>query len=343
MAIPAYNELYVNNARTTMATMLDFAVNYKHEQIDLFFAEFITSGIARMFGLGDPAIIMGKTGIDLYYDVKKQYIGNEFINYQSINRSPEFWLGSYLAFSQWYLNRTFQEITFAVSLSEMLSWYSTDHEADVVRFADKLELRIIQSNNNLKTIRNRNGLSQSALANLSGVGLRNIQMFEQGKNDISKAQNNTLAALSRRLNCDQQDLVQIIDFKQKLISDYEKNLRELNQLQAQLEQSKIIRSYINQFPYNDIAYYQNNYYGNRKLVNNNFNEFWKYQAQQQIENEKMREVARNQIQQQADLVASLSDNKTLQMTTDAFGLLNSKNIFEAAYRVLSIINNATKK
>ena len=88
MAIPAYNELYLNNARTTMATMLDFAVNYKHEQIDLFFAEFITSGIARMFGLGDPAIIMGKTGIDLYYDVKKQ----------SINRSPEFWLGSYLAF-----------------------------------------------------------------------------------------------------------------------------------------------------------------------------------------------------------------------------------------------------
>ena len=343
MAIPAYNELYVNNARSTMATMLDFAVNYKNEQIDLFFAEFITSGIARMFGLGDPAIIMGKTGIDLYYDVKKRYVDNSFVNYQSINRSPEFWLGSYLAFAQWYLNRTFQEITFAVSLSEMLSWYNTDHEADVIRFADKLESRIIQSNNNLKTIRNRNGLSQSALANLSGVGLRNIQMFEQGKNDISKAQNNTLAALSRRLNCEQQDLVQTIDFKQKLISDYKKNLRELNQLQAQLELSKIIMSYINQFPYNDIAYYQNNYYANRRQINNNFNEFWKYQAQQQIEDEKKRELVRNQIQQQADLVALLSNNKTLQITTDTFGLLNSKNIFEATYRVLSIINTATKK
>lgn len=168
-------------------------------------------------------------------------------------------------------------------------------------------------------------------------------MFEQGKNDISKAQNNTLAALSRKLNCDQQDLVQTIDFKQKLITDYEKNLRELNPLQAQLEQSKIIRSYINQFPYNDIAYYQNNYYANRRQVNNNFNEFWKYQAQQQIEDEKKRELVRNQIQQQADLVALLSNNKALQITTDTFGLLNSKNIFEATYRVLSIINTVTKK
>ena len=44
MAIPAYNELYVNNARTTMATMLDFAVNYKHEQIDLFFIKWIPDG-----------------------------------------------------------------------------------------------------------------------------------------------------------------------------------------------------------------------------------------------------------------------------------------------------------
>ena len=44
MEIHAYNEAYLDNAMVTMATMLDYAVNEKHEHID---SPFITREIVH--------------------------------------------------------------------------------------------------------------------------------------------------------------------------------------------------------------------------------------------------------------------------------------------------------
>ena len=226
MGIHAYNELYLNNARNTLGTMLDYAVNFMGENIDMFFAKFITSGIADNFGFGNPTFITGKTGVDLFLDVQRMYgqTYNYIAPYMTTNRSPEYWTGHYLAYAQWFLNVAFRDITFAVPISEIRSWYYTDHEADVMRFTDKIWNRILKANDNLKLIRNRMGLSQSELANLSGVNIRNIQLFEQGKNDISKAQYNTLNSLARTLNCREQDFVQTIDLKQRFLN----NLKKIN-------------------------------------------------------------------------------------------------------------------
>lgn len=45
------------------------------------------------------------------------------------------------------------------------------------------------------------GLSQSKLAKLADVKLRSIQMYEQRKNDINKAQGETLYKLAKVLIC----------------------------------------------------------------------------------------------------------------------------------------------
>lgn len=63
--------------------------------------------------------------------------------------------------------------------------------------------------NNLKTLREASGLSQSGLAELSGVSFRMIQHYEQGVKDINKAQGITLYKLARALNCSIENLLQI--------------------------------------------------------------------------------------------------------------------------------------
>ena len=49
-------------------------------------------------------------------------------------------------------------------------------------------------------------LTQLALSEKSGVSLRSIQMYEQRKKDINKAQVNTLISLSKTLGCSVEDL-----------------------------------------------------------------------------------------------------------------------------------------
>lgn len=68
---------------------------------------------------------------------------------------------------------------------------------------------------NLQTIRKAAALSQSALAEKSGVSVRMIQFYEQGVKDINKAQAITLLNIARVLN------VSIEDIMEKVSADNE--------------------------------------------------------------------------------------------------------------------------
>ena len=59
----------------------------------------------------------------------------------------------------------------------------------------------------LKKMRIKNGLSQSGLAEASGVPLRTIQQYEQRQKDLAKARAEYLIALSRVLGCDPSRLI----------------------------------------------------------------------------------------------------------------------------------------
>ena len=65
-----------------------------------------------------------------------------------------------------------------------------------------------EGDSKLKRIRESRGLSQSELAEQSGINVRNIQMYEQRVNNIDKAQARTLYKLSRVLGCDIEDLLE---------------------------------------------------------------------------------------------------------------------------------------
>ena len=59
----------------------------------------------------------------------------------------------------------------------------------------------------LKFMREDRGLTQSSLAEKSGVSLRLIQAYEQGYKDINKAQVVTVLSLAEALECDVYDII----------------------------------------------------------------------------------------------------------------------------------------
>ena len=62
---------------------------------------------------------------------------------------------------------------------------------------------------NLKTIRESKNLSQSKLAEASGVNLRILQYYEQGAKDINKSQALTVYKLAQALECTVEDLLEL--------------------------------------------------------------------------------------------------------------------------------------
>ena len=63
--------------------------------------------------------------------------------------------------------------------------------------------------NNLKKMRMEKGMSQSALAEASGVSVRMIQHYEQGFRDINKAEALTVLRLADALGCDVKDILTV--------------------------------------------------------------------------------------------------------------------------------------
>ena len=126
------------------------------------------------------------------------------------DRSDAYWAGWALAEYQWASCKRFKDIFSKISLSEIISMYRVYHEMDIGHFIDDMNERYdaAERKSRLKEIRENRGISQPRLAELSGVNLRSIQMYEQKANDIDKAQARTVYKLSRILGCTVEDLLE---------------------------------------------------------------------------------------------------------------------------------------
>lgn len=89
--------------------------------------------------------------------------------------------------------------------------YQAYHEMDIRQFVDCMNarLQIGRTDSRLKQLRRLKKYSQSQLAKASGIPLRSIQQYEQGKKDLSKAQTQAVIRLARALDCEVCDLAGI--------------------------------------------------------------------------------------------------------------------------------------
>lgn len=62
---------------------------------------------------------------------------------------------------------------------------------------------------NMKRLRKEHGMTQAELAERSGVSIRMIQYYEQGRADINKAEALTVYRLANALNNRMEDLLEL--------------------------------------------------------------------------------------------------------------------------------------
>ena len=208
MKTHAYNRLYLEDAMNNLGTMLDCAVNAAHCDLLVFYEMFLSSGVASQMEVGNPRYLSGMSGMELMQLVLKKSSDKTVavVDYAPFDRTPEYWAGWILAYYQWHSAYSFSFIQrHGLSISTVLSLYPTLHEADLSKFVQTADT-LIQTHLNtrkstLKTIRKQSRFTQKELAELSGVTLRMIQAYEQGDQDIMKAEAQTVFALARVLGC----------------------------------------------------------------------------------------------------------------------------------------------
>lgn len=212
MAIRAYAEDYVDGAQRVLGDAVDFAVLSLGLEPDTFGKAFAVSDASKQFERGNPGYVAGMNGCELARKVLEQtnirYTDAEDAMF--IDKSPEYWTGWALAFYQWYSCYSFFDILNAVSLGKLVAMYPTYHEMDIMQFVDRMDeiMNGTYPQTRLRIQRENCGLSQSELANASGVPLRQIQLFEQRQRDINKTSAVTLLCLSKALYCKMEDLME---------------------------------------------------------------------------------------------------------------------------------------
>lgn len=227
----AYDRICLDRASDTLGRMLDYSVYSLHYDISAMMDLFIASGTAARFERGDIRTIAGMSGIELAYDVLEKS-GITFERTQpryTKGLSAEYRCGQALAHIQWQTGLSFAQIMKDFSVSDFISGYgkkrlsfldglqldisSAERAAELMAFGERCVSEAVddfisagRSRNSkdhpLKKMRVLNGLSQSRLAEASGIPVRTIQQYEQGQKDLSKARAEYLIALSRALNCD---------------------------------------------------------------------------------------------------------------------------------------------
>ena len=208
----AYDELYLGKARMTLAWMFDYAVNGCRIETEDFYRMFLMSSYARRFETGNCSVVAGLSGVELAqrviweHDEQRELPKPIF----SLDRSPEYWLGFYLSYYQWYNNLKFEQITSKVTIRDILLMYRKYHEMDVMHFVVALdEMRQERQVARLQEYRKRICLSQRELAEKADVPLRTIQQYEQKQKNINHARVDYVIRLAQALYCRPDDLMEL--------------------------------------------------------------------------------------------------------------------------------------
>ncbi len=210
--IHAYQEIYRSKAQSVLGDAFDYAVNTCHVPGRDFVEQFIASSLSKRMENGEPALICGKSGIEIAVEVVLETTGKELRQEprECFARSKEYWIGWSAAYYQWYSGRKYGEIFRALPFEDLQNMYEPLHEADISKFADIAQARLREyfPETNLKRLRTAYGCTQAELSGRSGVSLRSIQMYEQRNKDINKAGAETVYRLAKVFGCAMEDLLE---------------------------------------------------------------------------------------------------------------------------------------
>ena len=208
-----YSESQLNRFMDKMGDAFDYAINDCKIDGTEFVKMFVASTACKKIENGEASYISGKSGAEIAIECIYEITGKELSIEPSekYSRSAQFWCGWAVCYYQWWSSRRYADIFKSVSYEDMLGLYQTLHELSVEKIASVIneKVRAVFYETNLKRIRTAYGCSQRELAEMSGVSLRSIQMYEQRNKDINKAQSESLYRLSKVLGCTMEDLLEV--------------------------------------------------------------------------------------------------------------------------------------
>ena len=211
----AYEPTYLERARTTMGSMLEYAVHDQNLSLKEFYPLFLSTGIASRFEKGEAKLLAGMSGAELAAFVM-DCAGLPLKLRQptpKTARSEEYWTGWAVTYYQWETNRSFSEINKRIPISHIRDLYSPFHEMDIRHFSDEINRqwdeydRKEKEMSSLARLRKYAALSQGMLAERSGVPVRSIQQYEQGQKLLSRAGADTVDRLAKSLQCSPESLL----------------------------------------------------------------------------------------------------------------------------------------
>lgn len=212
MTIRAYPETYLSKAQAVLGDAFDYAINTCGIPGEDFIKLFTVSSVSKRIENGEPTFLAGKSGIDITTDVIGETTGKNLTPkpHNHFGRSREYWIGWAICYYQWHSNRSFSDIFTVVSFEDLQNMYYTLHEADITKFVDIVDERILEhfKDTNIKRLRTAYGCTQAELAKRAGVSLRSIQMYEQRNKDINKASVETIYRIAKVLGCSIENLLE---------------------------------------------------------------------------------------------------------------------------------------
>ena len=206
----AYDISYLDDAMTSLGAMLDYAVNSCGEDLALFYARFLASGVADAFSRASPKYLGGLSGIELATLVASR-TGSELPKEDGLIDigSPEYWTGWTLAYLSWYLDLDFGTIQArGLTVQSLRDRYPVLHEADLsksVQFAIK-RLGETSGGDLLKRARKNARLTQRQLSDITGIPLSVIRSYEQDKRTLKSAETENVRRICRALGCRLEDI-----------------------------------------------------------------------------------------------------------------------------------------
>lgn len=208
----AYSEMYLEDAMRTLGEAVDFALCDQGLNPTELTAILSNSLEMKQFERGVPRVVCGMSGDELACEIiaRAGLKPAECRKSYQFDRSPQYWAGWVLAYTQWTSCLGFSDLFEVAPLDWIIGSYHPLHEASEDKFAglvvDKWN-KVQADRKGLKAARKASGLTQKQLAAQSGVKLRAIQLYEQNQLDLRRASVTSALALANTLDCTIEDLI----------------------------------------------------------------------------------------------------------------------------------------
>ena len=195
----------------TVGECFDYCLNYLKIKPTIFINAFINSKYVKEIERENEKYCFGTSGVELAELIIKE---NEIVSLKKskpyeylFERSKEFWAGSIVSYYVFIEEKSYAYFFSLIDYNELIKLYPIFHENEENRIIQYVNRKKKNLPNPLKEYRLKAGLSQSELADISGVSLRKIQSYEQRYKDINKCDAFSLFKIANVLNVNIEDLL----------------------------------------------------------------------------------------------------------------------------------------